>query len=299
MPALRPRTDRIGQNGRTWRTAVLALAALPLSLGAAPPLPPKPQRIMSLMQCTDLMLLALVPRERIGSVTYLAHEAVQAILPGRDRGIAINHGTAEEILRLKPDLILAGSFATPAARRLAKQVGARVIEIGPVDSFADIRATTRTVGRAVGEPARAEAMIARMDATLRELAATRPVRTVTVAAWSGSGSVPGRGTLTDEIIRAAGGSNVAARRADAGYGSFDVEQLLAARPDAILQGEGSWRRPSLNAARAAHPLVRRLYASRRITYPEPLYACGLPQTAEAARDLRQALLAVPPGGVRW
>jgi iron complex transport system substrate-binding protein len=254
---------------------------------------------MSLMQCSDLLLLALVPRQRIGSVTYLAHEAAQAILPGRDRGIAVNHGSAEEILRLKPDLILAGSFATPVARRLARQVGAPLVEIGPVDSFADIRATTRRVGRAVGEPARAEAMIATMDATLRDLAATRPARAVSVVAWSGSGSVPGRGTLTDEIIRAAGGINVAAGRRDAGYGSFDIEQLIAARPDAILQGESSWNRPSLNAARAAHPLVRRLYQGRRITYPEPLYACGLPQTAEAARDLRRALLAVPAGGVRW
>jgi iron complex transport system substrate-binding protein len=159
---------------------------------------------------------------------------------------------------------------------------------------------TRTIGRVVGEPARAEAMIARMDATLRELAATRPARIVTVAAWSGSGAVPGRGTLTDEIIRIAGGSNVAAKLPDARYGSFDIEELLAARPEAILQGVDSWNRASsLNASRAAHPVVRQLYKGRRITFPDALYTCGLPQTAEAARDLRRALLAVPPGGVRW
>jgi len=282
---------------RAWRPDVLA--AMAVLLAASAPLPGKPQRIMSMMQCNALMVLALVPRHRISSVTYLAHAPAEALMPGRDRGVAINHGSAEEILRQKPDLILAGTFSTPAARRLAKQVGAPLVEIPPVNSFADIRAVTRTIGRAVGEPARAEAMIAQMDATLRELAATRPARPVTVAAWSGSGSVPGRGTLTDEIIRVAGGINVAAKLPDARYGSFDVEELLAARPDAIMQGANSWNRASLNASRAAHPLVQRLYRGRRITFPDALYTCGLPQTAEAARDLRQALRAIPPGHVRW
>jgi iron complex transport system substrate-binding protein len=276
-----------------------AVAVLPLLIGASTAGPQKPQRIMSMMQCNDLMVLALVPHDRIASVSYLAHQPAQAIMPGRDRGVAINHGSAEEILRQRPDLILAGTYSTPAARRLAKQVGAPLIEIGPVNSFAGIRTMTRQIGRAVGEPARAEAMIARMDATLRELAATRPARAVTVASWTGSGSVPGRGTLTDEIIRVAGGINIAAGLADDRHGSFDVEQLLAARPDAILQGENDWNSASLNASRAAHPVVQRLYRGRRITFSDPLYSCGLPQTADAARDLRRAFAAIPAGGVRW
>jgi iron complex transport system substrate-binding protein len=280
------------------RLGLLGLTALLLPAASGPP-PARPQRILSMMQCTDLLLLALVPRERIASITYLAHPAVEALMPGRDRGIAINHGTAEDIVRQTPDLILAGTFSTPAARRLARQVGASLIEIGPANSFADIRATTRRVGAAVGEPARAEAMIRRMDATLRTLAASRPAHPRTVAAWNGSGSVPGPGTLADEIIRVAGGINIAATQAGQRPGSFDVEQLLAARPDAILQGRDGWSGASLNAARAAHPLVQRLYRGRRITFSDPLYGCGLPQTAEAAGDLRRALLALPPGGVGW
>lgn len=286
---------------RRHGSLLLGAGVLMLNVGAhsaAAPPPRKPQRIMSMMQCTDLLVLALVPRERIASITYLAHPAAEMLMPGRDRGVAINHGSAEEIVRQKPDLILAGTFSTPAARRLAARAGASLIEIEPANSFADIRATTRRVGQAVGEPARAEAMIRRMDATLRALAATRPSRGRRIAAWNGSGSVPGRDTLTDAIIRAAGGINVAAT-AGGRPGSFDVERLLAARPDAILQGRSAWRGASLDASRAAHPLVRRLYRGRRITFSDPLYGCGLPQTAGAALDLRRALLALPAGGVRW
>lgn len=273
---------------------MLALA-LPGAASAAGP----PRRIMSLMQCNDLLLLALVPKSRIASITYLAHDAVAAIMPGADRGVAINHGTAEEIVRDKPDLILAGTFSTPVARRLARQVGARLVEVDPVNSFADIRRVTRQIGALVGAPARAKAMIARMDATLAALAAHPPARAIRVAAWSGNGSVAGRGTLFDEVIRVAGADNVAVRMPDSRYSRFGAEELLAARADAILIGQNSWSEPSLSALYAGQPLVRRLYRARTIAYPVPPLSCGLPQAATVARDLRRALASLPPGGAAW
>lgn len=288
--------DKEGVRRRLLVAVAVIAGALPL--GAAAPPAPAPRRIMSMMQCTDLLLLSLVPKARIASVTHLAHAPVQAIMPGRDRGIAVNHGTAEDILRSRPDLILAGTYSTPAARRISRLVGAPLREVGPADSFADVRATTRRIARAVGEPARGEAAIARMDATLRRLAADPLPRPVRVVAWSGSGRVAGRGTLTDEIIRAAGGINIAAEAGDGG-GSFDAEALIAARPDAILQATGDWQTPSLNAGRAAHPLVQRLYRGRRIGYPGPLFDCGLPQSADAAAALHAAFRAIPAGGVPW
>src|SRR3569833_2121746 len=57
----------------------------------------KPTRIMSMMLCNDVLLLMMVPRARIASITYLAHDAVEALLPGADTGVAISHGAAEEI----------------------------------------------------------------------------------------------------------------------------------------------------------------------------------------------------------
>ena len=269
---------------------LILLLALAL-LAAAPP-PPKPRRIMSINLCNDLMLMMLVPKTRIASVTFLAHDAAAALLPGRDAGIAINHAAAEEILQQRPGLILGSAWTSPAARRLARMVGAPVVEMESPRSFAEIRDYVRHMGRVVGEPRRAEALVRDMDLALARLDATRPARRLRVVAWSGAGTVPGRGTLTDAIISAAGGDNIGAFYRDGRFSSFGLEQLVLARPDAVMQGVAGYDQPSLQQQRARHPLVDRLFAGRQIAYPEAAYTCGLPQSAGAAAELRAALARV-------
>lgn len=280
--------------------AAIALAAaigVASSASTAPFAAPlaKPQRILSLDLCDDLVLLMLVPKSRIASITFLAHDAVAALMPGADAGVAINHGSAEEVLRDRPDLILASPWSAPTAQKLARQTGTPIVAIDEADDFAGIRRVFRQAGAAVGEPARAEALIHGMDAELARLDATRPARRVRVVAWGGGGAVPGRGTLSDAIIRAAGADNIAARFGDRRSSSFGLEELLAARPDAILQGVEPYRQASLHEQSARHPVLARAFAGRRIDYPDAAYNCGLPQSADAAAALRMALARLPAG----
>ncbi len=277
--------------------AILGLVAGPAAPAAAPAPAPtlKPVRIMTMNECADILLLQMVPKARIASVTYRAHDAIQWIEPGLDAGVPINHGSAEEIVAEKPDLIIAGDFSTAVTKRVARAAGAPLIEIRSATSFEDIRQITRQVGAAVGEPQRADALIAEMDATLASLAASRPPRPFVVAAWSGD-SVPGRKTLANAIIEAAGAVNIASKLDTETYNSFGAEELLAARPDVLMYGATSASKPSLTDAQ--NGLLMRIYAGRRITYPETLYNCGVPQSAKAALDLRRALVAVEGRGRR-
>ena len=250
-----------------------------------------PQRIMSMNACTDLLLLQLVPKSRIVSVTYRAREAARAFSPGLADGVPVNDGRAEEVVAFRPDLVVAGRFTTAGAKALARRAGGRVVEVDDADNFDDIRRGLRTLGAAVGEPGRAEVLIARMDATLGRLAARPPVHPLTVAAWDGGGVVPGKGSLADAVITAAGARNIAAPTG-ARYGDFDVEALLRARPDALLQEDPRLAHPALRDQQGRHPLVRRLYKGRIVAIPEILYSCGLPQSADAAAELRAALAAL-------
>ncbi|HEY0266539.1 MAG TPA: ABC transporter substrate-binding protein, partial [Rhizomicrobium sp.] len=168
-------------------------AAAPFDSGARP----RAVHIMSLKVCTDALLLDLVPASRIASITFLSREKAALRHWPRAANIAVNHNTAEEILATRPDLILTDSFTAPALRPLLAKTGARVMEVPPAENFGQIRAVTRLVAHAVGEEARGEALIARMDADLRTLAAHRPKTPITVAGWGGGGYVPGTGGLFD------------------------------------------------------------------------------------------------------
>src|SRR5215469_7192604 len=131
---------------------------------------PTPHRIMSLKICTDELLMDLAPPSRIASVTFLSRESAALKLWPEAARIPVNHNSPEEVLATRPDLVLTDSFTTPEMRALLARSGARVVEVPPAENFAQIRVVTRLVGQAVGEPAKAEALIAQMDQTLRKLA---------------------------------------------------------------------------------------------------------------------------------
>jgi iron complex transport system substrate-binding protein len=273
----------------------IAAAAL-LASGPAAAVPPA-TRIMSMNLCSDLLLLQLAPRSRIVSISHLAHDGVQALFPGADAGIAVNHGAAEDIVNLKPDLILVGDTSTPMTRALARKVGARIVEVRSADSLAAARRVVLQLGRDIGEPARAQVLVGRMDATLASLAARPAPHRVRVIAWSGGAFVPGRGTLVNDIITAAGAVNIAALPGR-DNSTFDVERLLAADPDALLYGRERAGAPSMHNAEAQHRLVRQRYGARSIAFLDIAAECGLPQSAQAAADLRRSLDALPPRQAR-
>ena len=156
----------------------------------------------------------------------------------------------------------------------------------PAENFDAIRAVTRQVARAVGEEARGEALIARMDADLKAIAARRPAYPIRVAEWGGGGYVPGRGGLFDAMLRAIGAETIEKNA----MGYYDVEALIAARPDVLVYGDTYGTMPTLRDDQNMHPALLARYANRRIAYSS-LYGCGLPETALVARKLQAAVIA--------
>src|SRR6202047_2868665 len=99
---------------------------------------PGPQHVMSLSMCTDDLLLELLPPERIASVTYYSRDASNSYQWPQAANVRVNSGTVEEVLAEKPDLVLAGTYTTPAARSLLKKLGMPLLEIPPAVHFDEI-----------------------------------------------------------------------------------------------------------------------------------------------------------------
>ena len=89
----------------------------------------RPQRIVSINLCTDLMLLTLAQRHQVASVTFLAANPDYSYLAAEVDGLDINHSFAEEIIPLDPDLILASDYTPPNTIHFLRTLGYRVEQL--------------------------------------------------------------------------------------------------------------------------------------------------------------------------
>ena len=251
-----------------------------------------PVRVMSTNQCADQLVLALLPPERIASVTWLSRDPAGSLMARAAARVGVNRGRAEEVIAQRPDLVVTGTYTTPALKTMLRRLGYPMIEVADATDVADIRAITRQVAAAVDERARGEALIARMDRGLADLASD-PGPPVRVVAWDQTGFGAGAGSLYDTIMTAAGARNLARDDLAARYRRPDVEVLLAANPALLVRGSRNPRVRGLGDDVVRHRLVRRFWpAGRTLVIPQAYYACGTPMIADAALALRQQLRAV-------
>jgi len=251
------------------------------------PFAARPNRIMSLNICTDHLLLALVPERRIASVTFMAREPQPLRLWPMSARIPVNYGSAEEVLAAKPDLVLTGPFMPILTRQLLERSGARIVEVPLAENFDQIAAVTRMVARALQAEARGEVLVAHMREDLRAMAKLRPVRPITVAQWGNGGYVPGQSRLYGATLAAMG-----ARSITQGDSYYDVEGLLASKPQALLFADTYVGMATIRADQDNHPALKTRIP--RLSYSS-FYGCGVPQVAAAARRLQADLLqAVTP-----
>jgi len=255
-----------------------------------------PERIVSLNLCLDQLLIELVDPERIASVSFVAADPNFSAKAEAAARFPLNHGLAEEILPLEPDLVLAGAMSGQPTAQLLDRLGHEVVELPLAVGLDDIAAHVRRVAEAVGAVARGEELIEAFEAELDRLApppeAPRPLAAVYVA----NGYTHGPGTLVHALVEAAGLDNLAARLGLDGIASLPLETLLMSDPDLLVIGASPERAPALAQEILAHPALEEAFAAKARTHvPEPLWTCGIPVVTEAVAILAEARAALLAG----
>ncbi len=202
-------------------------------------IPHKPQRIVSVTLGTDEILLGgLVPRARVVGVTKYAADPNESWVSGRVGHIAqLSTASAEQILALKPDLVFVASYTTPGVVAQLEGSGVPVIEFTTFSSVADIQSHILTMGRAVGNLAGAQAMVAKMNAQLAAVAAkVKSLPPARLLYYTSDGYVFGKGTTPDQLVRDAGGVNVADAAGITSWKQVTLGTVAALKPDWLLTG---------------------------------------------------------------
>lgn len=265
-------------------TVVGAVAAFAPARSQSIPSEP-PRRIVSLNLCTDQLLLDLVPAERIAGVSYLGTDLTLSAEAKRLAPFKKLKGTAEEVLALKPDLVIAGEYTTGATVDLLRRLGQTVLIVPMATDFAGMRATLRQLAVAVGEVARGEKVIADFDERLAAARSTVQSRPTAIAYQVGS-FVSGPESLLDAALTAAGYRNLAREMALGAGGRLPLEQLVTTPPDLLVLANAPNDFRTVLADNLRHPALQQLMQKRpSVHLPMPYWMCATPKIAEAVEIL--------------
>ncbi len=219
--------------------------------------PRDPARIVSLDPASTEILFALGAGARLVGRTHWdawprAARAVPDVGPGM-------RPTVESVLAARPDLVvLYASDQNRAAAHRLTAAGVRVLALR-FERISGFDTATRLLGRAVGLPAAARAIVDSVHRTLdhvRAGTAALPRRTAFWHVWSSPLITIGSRSYLNDLVEIAGGQNVYADMA-APSPVVSLEDVAQRDPDVILAGPDGAARIRNDVAWRAVRAVRR------------------------------------------
>lgn len=238
--------------------------------------------IVSTNPCADAMLVELAP-ERLSAISQYSHDPAATSLPLTvARRFPATAGTAEEVIALRPSLVVTSSFTPLATRDAYQRAGLKTLLLDSPTSVAGSEAQIALIADAVGQGARGKAMIARIEEALARAAPRDAKAAPSVLLFIGGTLANGPGNLLDELMARAGLHN-AAKDYGLAYTSPVALETIAAAPPALILTPG----PSRNATLRTRVLNRMHAGTRYATFARTLINCGGPTIIPAVARLAE------------
>ena len=216
------------------------------ALGQKVTIPRQPERIVSLAPSVTETLFAIgAGKLLVADTSYCDYPEEAAKLPKIGGYIDPN---VESIVALKPDMVLGAKGNPRDVLNQLRQLGIPVVTVSP-ESLRDVDTAIRMIGKVVGYQRESETLArentARREAVTRvtdALSESERPRTLLLFSPDSLFSV-GPNSYLDEMIRFAGGRNVAAD-APIPWPELSMEKLITADPEIIIL---------LSMEKSAHP----------------------------------------------
>jgi len=196
--------------------------------------PPSPRRIVSLAPNVTEILFSLGLDEEIAGVTDFCDYPEAASKKPRIGGYI--NPSLEKIVSVKPDLIfgIKEAIRMEAVQALA-DLGFPVYVVDP-GGFDGVMKTIENIGEVVGRRNESVKIVKGMTAGKERLVSlTRSLSRPRVYFQLGAGSMVtvGRGSLADDLIRLAGGTNISGEESMS-YPLYSIETILSKAPEIII-----------------------------------------------------------------
>jgi len=277
---------------RSAAFALLMLAATLSACSRAPEgqAPPVGLTIVSLNPCSDAVLAEVADP---GQVLALSHYSSDPSSSSMDVDVARRFpsvsGSVEEVMALKPDVVVTGTFVAPAMADAFHRLGVRLEKVPIATSVAESKAQVTQLAALAGHPERGAMLNRRIDAALAEAAPPATSEPASAVVWQSGGIVPGRNTLIADLLRRTGFASLSAARGMGQAELLPLEVMLADPPQVILAAGN----PQADEDRMlGHPALRALAHTRHERFDPSLLWCGGPTLIRSAQRLAEIRRAI-------
>jgi len=248
----------------------------------AHPAPPEgPRRIVSLDFCADQYVLKFAARENILALSRDA-EAEYSYLRNEARGLRKVYARAEDILVLRPDLVVRTYGGGQNITGFLERAGVPVLQIGFANDLAGVKRIVLETSTGLDAKQKGKAVIAEMQARIDRLSIRDDQ--LTVLYLSSKGATAGRNTLIGDLINHVGFENF---QREPGWRSLPLERLAYETPDIIAAGffETSDLASDIWTP-VRHPVAqRRMRGATMVSIPGAWTSCGAWFNLDAAEAL--------------
>ncbi len=228
------------------------------------------------------------PRQ-IAALSAYSRDPAQSAVAAEARAYAFTGGSGEEIVALRPDLVLGSGTVAAQLDHILPRLHIRHETFTVPSTIEESLAQVTRVAALVGRPERGAALNARIRAALAAAAPAPGEKRFEALIFEGHGIASGPHTLMSALMNAAGFDNIARSYGLRGTLDIPLEVLIARPPQVLLSGRLSPGEPSWADRILSHPALKTLERRMlRETFPEPLMFCGGPVIIPAIEQLALA-----------
>ncbi len=233
-----------------WIAGLTALSILIVGLACVEP-PPSPEisddagapvkidqpitRIISLAPSNTEIVYALGLEDRLVGVTDYCDYPPEAKNKPKIGGFSTVD--IEKVVALQPDLVLATDIHSKTVTPLLQKLGFNVVTLYPT-TLTGVIGDINLVGKITGTENAASELTAGLNKRIQAVASAanntakmRPLRTLFII-WYDPLMVAGADTLPDDMLKVAGGKNIASDLT--GYSSIGLETIISRDPEVII-----------------------------------------------------------------
>lgn len=199
-----------------------------------------PQRILSTSLAGDEIILQLTKdsekRKNILAVSTLADNSEFSTVTNEAKKIP--HRAAaniEQILNLKPDLVIAASFNQPEFIHKLRKLNIPVHIMEKFQSLKDLEKHINDIGSLIDCKKEAETLILKMNQDLQSFKKNNKNK-VKILPLLADRTLIGKDSLLDDVLNEMGFINLAREIGIQGWQKISEEKLIQMNPDAILTG---------------------------------------------------------------